>query len=332
MKAVKKAVSKVEEWFLGDRPMYGMVACRIVFGAIVFFYCVQRFPLALDLYGPNGVASSAFFEEVPRLNSWHQYESGAPYWWYFGAPIGDLLRGLGQLPLLIVYALITLSGLSFSIGYRTRLSGPIAALGHALLCARSPLSYWGWATMLKAFLVYVCLADTGRWFSVDAWLRKRKERGPASPAVEWLGTAWPMRLLQFHVCAMYAEAGWSRLDKPGWLNGEMLFSALTHQSYARFLIDWHPYRAFLEPFCSAVFVLEPVAPFFLWLPSVGPLCALGLIAMHFVLEVTALVGWWNFMMVAGLLNFLPSPWLRRLFLVKRRIQVALESEVPTSIA
>ena len=40
-------------------------------------------------------------------------------------------------------------------------------------------------------------------------------------------------------------------------------------------------------------------------------CALALIAMHVVLEVLTNVGWWNFIMVAGLLAFLPPTLVAR---------------------
>jgi hypothetical protein len=57
-----------------------------------------------------------------------------------------------------------------------------------------------------------------------------------------------------------------------------------------------------------VFLLEPLAAFLLFVPRVRTLCALALIAMHVILEVLTNVGWWNFIMIAGLLTFLPAPW------------------------
>ena len=62
----------------------------------------------------------------------------------------------------------------------------------------------------------------------------------------------------------------------------------------------------------ATFLLGPLAAFVLWIPRVRTLCALALIAMHLILEVLTNVGWWNYIMIGGLLAFLPPPWVARL--------------------
>jgi len=57
-------------------------------------------------------------------------------------------------------------------------------------------------------------------------------------------------------------------------------------------------------------VLEVSAPILIWIRGVGKWVALALIGFHLILEVSSTVGWWNFVMIAGIVNFLPVAWLR----------------------
>ena len=57
------------------------------------------------------------------------------------------------------------------------------------------------------------------------------------------------------------------------------------------------------------FVLEPLAPFLLWVRGIGKWWALALISMHVMLELLTNVSWWQWMMVPLLLVFLPPKWL-----------------------
>ena len=172
--------------------------------------------------------------------------------------------------------------------------------------ALNPEVGWGWTEVIVSLFAYTILAPSGRWYSIDALLARRRGR-PAPPC---LAPAWPLRLMQINVCTMYAIAGWSRIDDPGWLEGKMLFDALSNMSYARFAVDWHPYREILRVLSYVTFALEPAATVLLWIKPFARWIALALIAMHVGLEILTNVDWWNFMMDAGLLTFLPPEWVR----------------------
>ena len=58
-------------------------------------------------------------------------------------------------------------------------------------------------------------------------------------------------------------------------------------------------------------ILEPFAPILLWVRVTRPWWALALIGMHVALELFANIGWWQFIMIAGLTAFLPTPWIER---------------------
>jgi hypothetical protein len=108
---------------------------------------------------------------------------------------------------------------------------------------------------------------------------------------------------------MYFHAGFARIDDPGWLQADVLYEALAQTLFSRFDLDLHLWRPALTLLSRAVFLLEPAAAVLLWAPWTRTLCALALLSMHLVLELLTNVGWWNYVMLPGLLAFLPPAWL-----------------------
>jgi vitamin K-dependent gamma-carboxylase-like protein len=272
--------------------MYGMVACRIILGGCLAGFYLVRLPQFGLLYGAGSIAWFPLFRDYAR-SEWH-------------SPLDPLVVFLAQHDLQglawVLYAALLLGAVSFSLGFCTRLAGTIALLLHMTFWALNPDVGWGWTEVIVSLMAYTILAPTGRWYSIDAWLARQPSPCEAP--------AWPMRLMQINVGTMYAVAGWSRIDDPGWLEGKMLYDALTNMWFARFAIDWHPYRNVLRVFSWGVFVLEPAASVLLWIQPLARWIALALIAMHLGLELLTNVEWWNYMMIAGLLNFLPPAWVR----------------------
>jgi hypothetical protein len=166
---------------------------------------------------------------------------------------------------------------------------------------------------MQGYMMYVLLSRAGDFFSVDAWLARRRDGTKAPPVSEWLAPAWPLRLLQVHLCAMYATVGWSRLDSSGWIAGHTVFTAVTMSLHSKLVIDWAPFKPLLQAATWFVYPLEPAAVLFLWLPRIGAVFAYALLAMHFGLEILTNVGWWAYTVLPGLLAFLPRSHLEALF-------------------
>ncbi|MCZ6464750.1 MAG: HTTM domain-containing protein [Proteobacteria bacterium] len=294
------------ERFFAPQPMQALVVCRIGFGLILFVSYAAKLPRFQMLFGPDGVGGSASLERSVLADVWTP----------LAGPFG-LLRYVPSSELVWLLAGVVLAAsLCFALGFRTRTAGVIALLLHLLFHARNEYAFYGWAVMMKPYMLYVILAPVGRYASIDAWLRRRRDGTPAPR--QWIGPAVPLRLLQVHLCTMYAVAGWARLTDPGWLGGEMLFVALTDRRFARLDFDWYPYKTWLTAASYWAFVAEPLAPFLLWIKSVGAFWALGLMSLHLGLELFANVGWWQYMMMTGLVAFLPPDWVAAAFPSLRR--------------
>jgi hypothetical protein len=297
---------RVEHWFLGRVPIDSMVLNRLVLGGVILFHAASRLPEFNILYGSRGGAWSVAYRE---LVSTTVASDLAPAALWLSTGLAALGPDLRQAMLLGLYGLLLGSALAFMIGFRMRIAGIIAIALHLVFLAIHPLAHYGWASMVAPFTLYVVLSRAGEYASLDAWRGRRRKRASGT---DDLAPAWPMRLLQVHVAAMYFHTGIARIDDPDWLRGEVLFEALTRTLFSRFTLDLESFMPGFVLLSYAVFLLEPLAAILLWIPRARTLCALALIAMHVCLEILTNVGWWNFIMIGGLLTFLPPPWIARL--------------------
>ena len=280
-----------------------MLVLRISLGLVLLACYAMRLAYVPELYGPEGFAGPAYTAplELERPLSRNLL---APFY---------VLQHVNS-PTLVgtLYALLLASSLAFAAGAFTRWSGSAALLLHLTFYARNPWAYWGWAEIITPLLLYTILAPSGRQLSFDAWRRRRRSGEPAAPVAAWSGPAWPLRLVQIHVCTQYL-ALWPRLDSPNWLEGRQLFAALVNRHFGRLEFDAMPYLALLEVMTVVALLLELAAPLLLWVPRVGPLWALALIGLHLQIELSSTVGWWNWALIPALTAFLPAAWLVRAF-------------------
>jgi hypothetical protein len=293
-------IERVERWFFDPQPLLPLVLARIIFGLTLFLAYLMRWPDVQMLYGPRGLPGPALIQDLDPLPTPFQ-------------PIIALVNGSGaHLPpsaIWIAYAALLVAALCFALGWRTRAAGVATLLLHLVFVrVRNPLADWGWAEMIQPFLAYVIAAPSGRHLSIDARLAGRPRGDPAA----WTAPAWPLRLLQIHVCVMYGVSSWGRIDDPGWLQGQAVFVAVVNVLFSKWVTNWHPAQPALAAMTYATIVIECTAPLALWVPRLRTWWAYALITLHLGLEALTHVGWWNFVMIGGLLSFLPPPHLAHL--------------------
>jgi hypothetical protein len=298
------AYRAVQYWLFAPQPVHALVLGRILFGCVLFLCYLVRLPDAFALYAADGLGGPSFIQQLVPSDTLFQAVYDA---------MGLSLPGPSHAALAVVYGATLLCSLAFAAGYKTRVTGTIAWLLQLYFFKlRLPLAYWGWPALMQGFMLYVLLSRAGHFYSVDAWLARRRSGEAAPSLAEWTAPAWPLRLLQVHLCAMYATVGWSRIDSLGWIEGHTVFAAVTMQLHSKLVIDWTPYKPILSAATWLVLFLEPSAPFLLWVPRIGMLIAYALLGMHAGLEALTNVGWWGFTVVPGLLSFLPRSHLEAL--------------------
>ena len=299
------ASGRLETWLFAPVPAHAMVLARWILGGVLFFHALSRLPEFARVYGGDGAAWSPFYREF--VTAFLAGDAGR-----VPLAVVSLLAQLGPATreglLVGLFTCLLASSLAFTLGLWTRATGCAAIALHVLFVSVNPLAHYGWAGMLAPFTAYVVLSRAGDYASIDAWRRRRRGEAPPDGTLP----AWPMHLLQIHVAAMYFHSGFARIDDPDWLQGQVLFEALARDLFSRFTFDLHAWKPALLLLSYAVFALEPAAAVLLWIPRLRTLCALALIAMQVILEVLTNVGWWNHLMIAGLVTFLPPIWIARL--------------------
>lgn len=289
-------MSKLEAFFFAPVRFRGVFVMRAAFGLIAAFYYLRLWPYVQAFFGPDGVAGYRTAERWPSF----------PIASTEGFEQFDLLRHVAS-PALIwaLYTALLGAALLFALGLWTRAAGFALAALHVVFAARLPYLMMGWAQLYPAFVVYLALAPSGQAWSVDAWLKRRKD---ATFRASHELVAWPLRLLQVHVIAMYATAGWPRFVAGAWLHGETVLHAAADTRFGRWGVDWHALQPLLAAATYYGLVIEPAATVLLLFRTTRRWCALGLMALHLGIEVLADVGMWQYMMLAGVCAFLPDEW------------------------
>jgi HTTM domain len=119
--------------------------------------------------------------------------------------------------------------LALVVGWRTDVTSLFAFV------ASGALIWWNWLplsaaqSLLHNLTLYLVLSDSGRVWSMDA--RRAAKRGrPLAPIPQ---PVWPLRLLQYQLCVMYAAAAMFKLLDPTWRDGTALHYILNYNTFQR---------------------------------------------------------------------------------------------------
>ncbi len=203
-----------------------------------------------------------------------------------------------------LYSLLLISALSLTLGYQIRVAGALVIAGHFLFHSLNPRAFWGWAYLINIFTVYVVLHSGSNRLSLSSLFSNSKE-------IRQGGSGLPVLLFKIHIALFYFYTGFVRLSDPAWLSGDA--TAIAMLFYGRFEASSFvvEYDGFLRLASYLALVFEIGAIVFLFLKRTRVFWALGLITMHLILEAITQVGWWGFVMTAGLIQFFPAAWFRR---------------------
>lgn len=291
-------MSRLEKLFFAPLQFRGLFVMRAALGLIATYHYLRLLPHVQACFGPAGVNGYDTSQRWSRFPMWV-----AENFEHFTA-----LRHVSS-PAIVwcLYGGLLLAAVLFTIGFQTRVAGLTLVALHVMFAAHQPTLTWGWARMYPVYTLYVALVPSGQAWSVDAWLRRRKD--PSLPP-SYTFNPWALRLLQVHVVAMYATAGWPRLVGEAWLRGQTVLHAVADTRFGRWDLDWHTLQPLLAAGTYYALVLEPAASVLLLVRWTRRWCALGLIAMHMGIELVADVGMWQFLMSTVVLAFLPDSWFR----------------------
>lgn len=141
----------------------------------------------------------------------------------------------------IVYIATILAGVMLMVGFGTRASTILALVLWMSLYVSNPLVGSGGDAVLRMVLLYMCLLDAGRHWSVDNWLRERRG-SVASVVPDWLSTTLhntALILIIHQVVMVYVASALWKVQSSRWTNGTAVYYPLQTKAYSPWLDHIH---------------------------------------------------------------------------------------------
>lgn len=133
--------------------------------------------------------------------------------------------GLGLTTAWLLFAGNLLAFVCLIAGLWTTVASLAAFVGTAALIWWNPLPLSAAQHLLHILTFYLLFVDAGAVWSVDA-----ARRGRQTPHGQPI---WPLRLLRYQVCVMYASAAVWKVFDPSWRDGSALHYALNYDAVQR---------------------------------------------------------------------------------------------------
>jgi hypothetical protein len=208
-----------------------------------------------------------------------------------------------------VHVVGLLAIVAYTVGFGTPFMNVLVVFLLAAYWHRSPWIQNGGDRLIRIFAFYMCFTDSGRAWSVDAWLRGAKDA---------TATVFSTRLIQMQVIIMYTYTGLAKLSGHTWLDGTAVYYSLSDVGYARFpamldvALTYRPVRAGLMVATWTTLAWEILfGPMVLYRRTRTAALVLGLLLHGGIFGLIA-VGIFSWSTLWAYLVFLPSGWAGRL--------------------
>lgn len=215
----------------------GLAVTRIVLGLIVWTQMLVNWPDRHYTWGDGAAWTSSVRDAKP-----------------WPGVLGIFQQADG-LTFDLLYLLTVVAGLLLMVGLWTRGAAVLTLFLWMSLYVSNPFVGSGGDAILRMVLLYACFTDSGRHFSVDAWLRGR--RGAVRPIVpSWLSTALhnlAVVLIIHQVVMVYVGSALWKVQSDVWMSGRAVYFPLQTEAYS-------PWRDLIHPFSSA----EPIVLLATW--------------------------------------------------------------------
>jgi hypothetical protein len=253
-------------WF---EPVSPLPVCiyRIFVGLLILqIVLVHAMPALTFWYGPYGIIPIADVQK---------------YKWN-GEPRLDalLLFPASDQGVYLFFALFVLVTIFFTVGFLTRHSAILVALGMISMHHHQPFNSNGGDAFLRIAIILMCFTDCGRYWSVDNSLRKWF-KVPEPPE---LSNPWAQRLLQVQFAIVYWQSFCWKILGPQWQNGTAVYYATRLDDMLRLdlpilnnlivlkLLTWYTLLAEFSMFT------------FVWFKEFRYYVLLGVLLLHFGID------------------------------------------------
>jgi hypothetical protein len=185
---------------------------------------------------------------------------------------------------------------------------------------RGPFITFGADLVMNCVGLWMLFLDSGRVWSVDAWLRRR--RGVSPPAMVEL---WPARAIQIQIALIYLVTGLVKIHTQPWQDGSAVYYSL---HVGNVLKGQAPswvlgQRAILVAMNYGTLAIELTAPFMFFYRPLRNWAFVGCAAMHTGIDVLMSIRFFSMAMYMGFLAFLDRADWDRLARLGSRVAALL---------
>jgi hypothetical protein len=270
-------------------------AIRVAFATLVLIHFAVLYP-DLDLWFTAGGV-------LPREAA---HEATGRFSWSLLTFLPDTSRSVH-----IAFWLAVASAVGLLINLFPRVNAILVFLWIASFQVRNTLINDGEDTLLRvlAFFLIFLVGWDKRWSWPVGWALPTK-----NTSVQTM-PAWPLRLVQFQMAALFLSSGLTKLGGDSWLHGTALYYVSRLDDYfGRF---WVPAFLFDTPWIVAlltwsVLIAELAIPLLIWFRETRLPCLLVLVVFHLANEWTMNLFLFHWFMLCGWLAFVTPDDYRRL--------------------
>jgi len=264
-------------WAFNPADTAPMAALRIAVGLLTIGWTLSLLPDAETFLSDSGlVPDLPFYTD----GAW-AVQLGSPY---------------------VVLGVLLAAAVALAVGWRTRAAAVIVLILLVAVQRRDPFFVNSGDQLLRVMAFFVMLMPAGETWSLDA-----RRRG-----YERLRAPWALRVLQVQVSALYLFAVWAKVRGVAWNDGTAVGIALQREDLERFSVPATLATSLLVStlLTYSSLLVEAALAFGLWLPRLRYWVMAAGIGLHMGIEMTLLIGWFSFAVVASYLAFVEPEHLR----------------------
>lgn len=206
----------LHDFFFAEEVPYGAALVRILVPLVASIPMWMRLPRVRELYTTDGAPTQIFelFGEGPVL---------------------PVLSPSIAIPL---FSILLISMLCSVIGFRTKWSLAITTVLYTYFNALDSIStLTKYSVISSHMLLLLTLSSSGEVWSVDAWLKKRRQTSLS--VVPKAHAIWPVRMMQILFAFIYFGAGITKVQTQEFFSGEqMRYWMLSNWNYDNPVGEW----------------------------------------------------------------------------------------------
>ena len=287
-------------WFTAIDPTT-LATIRLFTGLMLLYtHVVWSLDLA-SFFGPQGWITADLLQQT-----WESQGGTNHYFWSHFLAIDSVSF------LWIAHSLALLVFLLLTIGLFSRTAAVLAFLLTVSYMHRAAGALFGLDQINVMLTLYLVIGPCGGRFSVDAWMRKKREQGDqaATKSLESISANIAIRLIQIHMCVIYFFAGARKLLGASWWDGSAMWLSIANSEYQTVDLTWMASLPVLLALLTHVIVLFELSYCVLiWNRLTRPIVLLTAVLMHMGIATCLGMATFGLAMLIGNLAFIAPQFI-----------------------